>query len=57
MGGGTQVKVTDPTRHAYFSEEIARIEAAFDRGEISITQCFDLVSYLRTEQRKLEKES
>jgi len=51
------VKVTDPTRHAYFSEEIARIEAAFDRGEISITQCFDLVSYLRTEQRKLEKES
>ena len=48
------MKITDSTRHAYYSEEIARVEAAFDRGEISITQCSDLVSYLRTEQQRLE---
>ena len=48
------MKITDPVKHAYFSEQIAFVERQFDKGEISVAQCSDLVRYLRGEQIKLE---
>jgi len=49
------VKITDPVRHAYLAEEIAKVERELDQGKIGIVQCSDLVRYLRGEQLKLER--
>ena len=48
------MKISDPVKHAYFSEQIADIERQFDQGKITVAQCSDLVRYLRAEQMKLE---
>jgi len=50
------MKITDPVRHTYLAREIQKVESAFARGEISYSQCADLVKYLESEQRKLEKD-